>query len=109
VVNEGRATAKDVSISFEHQPGMKVELGGDGRPVSGSSDAATGQRRILLRLGAPSVIYPGMAMTFRNLSINSLSEYTAGQWIQLPCTLYCDGHPPTQLLIEGTLEPRRST
>ena len=109
VVNEGRGTAKEVSIRFEHQPWMKAELLGYWIPIDGSRDAVSGQRSILLRLMPPSVIYPDMAMAFRNLSINSSSdEFRSGQFIQLPCTLYCVGNPPTHISIEGTLEPIRS-
>lgn len=108
VVNEGRATAKEVSIRFEHQPRMKAEYGGHWIPIEGSGDAVTGQRSILLRLEPPSVIYPDMAMAFSNLSISSSSGFVSGQFIKLPCTLYCEGNPPTHISIEGTLESRRS-
>jgi hypothetical protein len=110
VVNSGRAAAKDVSIRFVHQPWMKAEHGSSWIPIDGSYDAVTGQQNILLRLQAPSVIYPDMAMRFNNLAISSSSdEYTFGQFMQLLATIYCEGNAPTHISIEGTLEPRRST
>jgi hypothetical protein len=108
IVNEGRGTAKEVLIRFEDQPGMRASHFGPWIPMEGGRNPITGQTSILLGLKSPSVIYPDMAMVFSNLAISPTSGFRSGQFIQLPCTLYCEGNPPTHLSIEGTLGPIKS-
>ena len=86
---------------------MSSPLGGAGQSMWRKHQEAyapeTGVQKITCELHPERVIHPGMAVRFDGLELSD--PYTRGQYVQLDCTLYCEGTAPVPAIVEGTLQP----
>jgi len=109
VINQGRGTAKEVYIEFPCRPGMgSDESYSHWHRQLGSRDATTGQESWVFALKSERVIHPSMAIAFTGVHFKP-PDFVPGQWIQLDCTLYCEGCAPVKRLIQGRLQPSSPT
>ena len=106
MVNQGRGTAKQVCIEFQLQAGMSPQDGYDWRYLEGTREAMTGHESLGFELIPIRVIHPGMAIHFAGLSLRR-PDYASGEYIQLSCTLYCEGCAPVRTSVKGSLQPIR--
>jgi hypothetical protein len=109
VVNEGRGTAKQVYIEFLDRSEMSRDSFNKEWHVFSARDLKTGQRKIVFELAPTRAIHPGMAIEFDGLKLQFSEHFLPGKYVQLPCTLYCEGCAPVQTIIEGILQPIRNS
>ena len=69
----------------------------------GSRDATTGQESWVFALKSERVIHPGMSIAFTGVHFKS-PDFMPGEYVELDCTLYCEGCAPVKRLIQGRLQ-----
>lgn len=104
VVNQGRGMAKEVYIESPLQLGTSSRGGRDWRSLAGVCNATTGYGSIAFELISTRVIHPGMAVHFAGLYLHQ-PNFASGEFVQLACTLYCEGCAPVRHSIQGSLQP----